>query len=187
MSTGTDLVTVSPDSASYPMVQRSTSRVAANSAPGEYLSMRLGNEEYAIEILKVQEIRSYEAPTHIANSAPCVQGVLNLRGNIVPVIDLHQLFSLPALVAGASTVTIVLNLGNHTVGVVADAVNDVVELREQDIKATPGFSGAIKASHITGIGTLRTAEDRLRMLILIDVQELLSSAGVLSEALLEAA
>jgi purine-binding chemotaxis protein CheW len=116
-----------------------------------------------------------------------VEGVLNLRGNIVPVIDLHQLFGLSPLVVGASTVTIVLNLGSHTVGVVADAVNDVVELREQDIKATPGFSGAIKASHITGIGTLRTAEDRLRMLILIDVQELLSSAGVLSEAMPEAA
>lgn len=187
MSNSTELVTVNPDSAAYPLAQRSASRVAANSAPGEYLSMRLGNEEYAIEILKVQEIRSYETPTHIANSAPCVEGVLNLRGNIVPVIDLHQLFGLPPLVVGASTVTIVLNLGSHTVGVVADAVNDVVELREQDIKATPGFSGAIKASHITGIGTLRTAEDQLRMLILIDVHELLSSAGVLSDVLLEAA
>lgn len=187
MSTGTELVAMNTDSGAYPLAHRTGARVAANSAPGEYLSMRLGGEEYAIEILKVQEIRSYEMPTHIANSSPCVRGVLNLRGKIVPVVDMHQLFGMPPMKTGASTVTIVLNLGSQTVGVVADAVNDVVALREQDIKPAPGFSGAIKASHITGIGTLRSSDDQARMLILIDVQELLSSAGVLPETELQAA
>ena len=187
MSTGTDLVAANTHRAAYPLGQRPGASVVANSAPGEYLSMRLGGEEYAIEILKVQEIRSYEEPTHIANASNCVRGVLNLRGNIVPVMDLHQLFDLPPIEVGASTVTIVLNLDNQTVGVVADAVNDVVELREQDIKPTPGFSGAIKSSHITGIGTLRNSFDESRMLILIDVQELLSRAGVLSGAESQAA
>ena len=83
------------------------------SAGREFLTFRLGNEEYAIEILRVQEIRSYEEPTRIANSAACVKGVLNLRGNIVPVMDLRQLFGLPAIDASPSTVTIVLNNREH--------------------------------------------------------------------------
>lgn len=177
---------VALNTTAYPVAQRSSARIAANSAPGEYLSMRLGNEEYAIEILRVQEIRSFEEPTRIANSAACVKGVLNLRGNIVPVMDLRQLFGLPAIEPSASTVTIVLNLGGQTVGVVADAVNDVVELREQDIKPAPGFSGAIKSDHITGIATLRTLDDQQRMLILTDMQQLLASAGALPETQLAA-
>jgi purine-binding chemotaxis protein CheW len=180
MSTGTEIVAVHADTA-YPLAQRPGARVAANSAPGEYLSMRLGDEEYAIEILRVQEIRSFEVPTRIANSAPCVKGVLNLRGHIVPVMDLRQLLGMASVEPGASTVTIVLNLGGQTVGVVADAVNDVVELREQDIKPAPGFSGAVNSSHITGIGTIRNADDLPRMLILTDVQQLLASAGALPD------
>lgn len=187
MDTETELVAVNAEATVYPLAERPGARVAANSSPGEYLSMRLGDEEYAIEILKVQEIRSYETPTHIANSSPCVKGVLNLRGSIVPVMDLRHLFGLPPMEAGASTVTIVLNLGRHTVGVVADAVNDVVELKEQDIKPAPGFSGAIKASHITGIGTLHKGDQQQRMLILIDVQELLCNAGAMPASDLQAA
>lgn len=187
MSTGNELVPLTSTGGAVALASRAGARLVANSAPGEYLSMRLGGEEYAIEILKVQEIRSFEEPTRIANASACVKGVLNLRGHIVPVMDLRHLFGLPSIEPGPSTVTIVLNLGGQTVGVVADAVNDVVELRANDIKPTPGFSGAVNADHITGIATLRNAEDQARMLILIDVQQLLEGAGALPEAIAEAA
>jgi purine-binding chemotaxis protein CheW len=142
--------------------------------PHEVLTLRLGAEEYAIDILRVQEIRSFEPPTRIAGAPAHVLGVTNLRGVIVPIVDLRCRLGLdPAY--GAGTVTVVLNVAGRTVGAVADAVSDVVALESGQVKAAPEFSGAIDARHITGIGTLGEG-DKARMLILVDIEQLMSGA-----------
>lgn len=146
--------------------------VAAAGGPSrECLSFRLGAEEYGIDILSVQEIRSYEAPTRIAGASEVMSGVLNLRGVIVPVFDLRQRLGLAAGF-DASTVTVVLNLGGRTVGAVVDSVSDVIELSAEQIKPTPAFNGHINAAYITGLGCI-PQEGGQRMLILLDAEQLL--------------
>jgi len=144
---------------------------------GEYLSFRLGSEAYGIAILCVQEIRGYESPTQIANAPAFIKGVLNLRGAIVPIIDLRIRFGLSSVRYDGQTVTIVLNIGQRVIGVVVDAVSDVVDLRGQDIKTVPEFGPAVGAEHITGIGTSQAGENE-RMLILLDIERLLNSADM---------
>jgi len=147
--------------------------VAASAAatPNEVLTLRLGAEEYGIDILRVQEIRSYEQPTRIAGAPAHVLGVTNLRGVIVPLVDLRSRFGLEAQY-GSGTVTVVLSLAGRIVGAVVDAVSDVVALAPAQVKAAPEFSGAIDAGHITGIATLSEG-DCARMLILLDIQTLM--------------
>jgi purine-binding chemotaxis protein CheW len=162
------------------------SRLSA--AAAEFLSFRLGGEEYGIEILKVQEIRSYEAPTRLANAPAFLLGIRNLRGVIVPVVDLRLRFGIAVPAYDASTVTIVLNVCGRTVGVVVDAVNDVVELQPAQMKPAPRFS-RFDAGYLRGIGTIDTAEgdsSGARMLVLLDIEQLMGSidlGAVQSEAL----
>lgn len=146
----------------------STSAHPAQNMPREYLTFRLGAEEYGIDILKVQEIRSYEAPTRLANVPDFIKGVMNLRGVIVPVVDLRQRFGCPNAEFGAFTVVIVLRLGNRTVGVVVDSVSDVLELAPETIKSAPNISSSVDPAHITGLGDLGD-----RTLILLDIQSML--------------
>ncbi|MFZ5549594.1 MAG: chemotaxis protein CheW [Pseudomonadota bacterium] len=153
------------------LVERAASGAAA--APTEVLTLRLGAEEYGIDILRVQEIRSYESPTRIAGAPPHVLGVTNLRGVIVPIVDLRRGFGQDATVRNG-TVTVVLGMGGRTVGAVVDAVSDVIALSPTEIKPAPGFSGAIAATHITGIATIGEGNDA-RMLILLDIEALMSS------------
>ena len=152
-------------------------------APREVLTLRLGAEEYGIDILRVQEIRSYEAPTRMAGAPPHVLGVTNLRGVIVPIVDLRCRFGLDAAY-NTDTVTVVLGVGVCTVGAVVDAVSDVVALTAEQIKPAPAFSGAVESGHITGIATLGEGE-RARMLILLDIDQLMAceSIGLLEPAL----
>ena len=140
----------------------------------EVLSFKLGHEEYGIDILKVQEIRGYEAPTRIANAAAFVKGVVNLRGVIVPIVDMRVRFGLEDVQYNSFTVAIILNIANRTVGVVVDSVSDVLELEPGQIKAAPEFNGAIDASFITGLGTVKSGDDE-RMLILMDIEALMKS------------
>ncbi len=150
----------------------------------EVLSFKLGAEEYGIDILKVQEIRGYEAPTRIANSPAYIKGVVNLRGVIVPIVDMRIRFGMDAVDYNAFTVTIVLNIFGRTVGMVVDSVSDVLELQAGQIKPAPEFNGAIDATHITGLGTVKTG-DTERMLILMDIEQLMASADMgLSDSLL---
>lgn len=151
--------------------QASRAQVEARDA-GQYLSFRLGREEYGIEILKVQEIRGYEAPTRMVNAPAEVLGVLNLRGVIVPIVDLRIKFGLAEPVYDNQTVTIVLNLAHSVVGMVVDAVSDVVALKAGDIKPAPEFSGAIGDSDVIGIATVVQGEAQ-RMLILLDIEKLM--------------
>jgi purine-binding chemotaxis protein CheW len=142
--------------------------------PREVLSFRLGAEEYGIDILSVQEIRGYEPPTRIANAPDFIKGVVNLRGVIVPVVDLRMRFGVAEVAYHGLTVVIVLNIGHRTVGIVVDSVSDVIELRPGDVRPAPEFSSVIDSSFITGLGTLKQGEEE-RMLILMDIERLMRS------------
>ena len=143
-------------------------------ATGEFLTFRLGGEEYGIDILKVQEIRSYEPPTRIANAPAFVKGVVNLRGVIVPIVDMRMRFMLDDVKVDAFTVVIILNVAGRTVGIVVDSVSDVLELRPEQIKPAPEFNGSIDATYITGLGTVKSGDDE-RMLILMDIERMMAS------------
>lgn len=143
-------------------------------APREVLSFKLGAEEYGIDILKVQEIRGYEQPTRIANAPQFMKGVVNLRGVIVPIVDMRVRFALDDVKYDAFTVVIILNVTGRTVGIVVDSVSDVLELGGEQIKPAPEFNGSIDASYITGLGTVKTGDDE-RMLILLDIEQMMSS------------
>jgi purine-binding chemotaxis protein CheW len=145
--------------------------------PREYLSFKLGAEEYGIDILKVQEIRGYEQPTRIANAPEFIKGVVNLRGVIVPIVDMRVRFGLPEVQYNGFTVVIVLNIANRTVGMVVDSVSDVLELKPEQIRPAPEFNGAIDASYITGLGSV-TQGDAERMLILMDIEHMMTSADM---------
>ena len=140
---------------------------------GKYLTFRLGNEEYGIDILKVQEIRSYEAPTRIANAAPCFKGVVNLRGVIVPIVDLRLKFGCDSAEYNSFTVVIVLNINGRVVGAVVDSVSDVLELPGEAVRPTPDMDASVDTHYITGIASLQE-----RMLILLDIEALMGSSDM---------
>ncbi len=141
---------------------------------GEYLTFRLGSEEYGIDILKVQEIRSYEQPTRIANAPEFIKGVVNLRGVIVPIVDLRLKLGCPSAEYNSFTVVIVLNVKNRVVGAVVDSVSDVLELNRDAIRPAPELNAAsVDTSFITGIGSVGE-----RMLILMDIEALMGSSDM---------
>ena len=143
---------------------------ASRTAAGEYLTFRLGAEEYGIDILRVQEIRSYEQPTRIANSPDFIKGVVNLRGVIVPIVDLRLKLACAAADYNSFTVVIVLNVKGRVVGAVVDSVSDVLALDKDHIKPAPEMSSAVDSGFITGIGSVNE-----RMLILMDIEGLMAS------------
>ena len=136
----------------------------------EFLAFKLGAEEYGIDILRVQEIRSYEEPTRIANAPAFIKGVVNLRGVIVPIVDMRIKFNLEDARYDEFTVVIVLNIGKRVVGIVVDAVSDVISLRPEQLRPVPEFGSTIASDHILAIG----AVDQ-RMLILVDIEKLMTS------------
>lgn len=152
-------------------------RPADTTQRAEYLTFRLADEEYAIDILNVREIRAAEAVTRIAQAPAHVRGVINLRGTIVPITDLRLRFGLPAAEREANTVVIILNLDGDYIGVAVDAVVDVVALAAEDVRPAPQFHAAIDATFIRGIAPL---DDR--MLIVSDMASLLAAAPVAQAA-----
>jgi len=138
---------------------------------GQYLTLRLGNEEYAIDILRVQEIRSYEEPTRMVNAPLFVKGVINLRGVIVPIVDLRLKLHIDKVDYDEFTVVIVLNVHGTVVGAVVDAVSDVITLTAQSINPAPQFETAIDSRFISGLATVGD-----RMLIVMNMETLLSNA-----------
>ena len=150
---------------------------SSDKAPREYLSFQLGSVEYGIDILKVQEIRGFETSTRMVNAPPYVLGVLNMRGIIVPILDMRLKFEMAEVAYNSQTVTIVLNVANRVVGMVVDAVQDVVAIQANDIKPAPDFSGAVNTQHIIGIATVEQAEQQ-RMLVLLDIDKLMTSADM---------
>jgi purine-binding chemotaxis protein CheW len=138
---------------------------------GEFLTFRLGGEEYGIDILKVQEIRSYEAPMRIANAPAFLKGVVNLRGVIVPIIDLRLKLGCERAELNGFTVVIVLAFQGRVVGAVVDAVSDVMQLAPGSIQPAPEMSAQVDIRFIQGIANVGE-----RMLILMDIESLLSSS-----------
>jgi len=136
----------------------------------EYLVFTLGTEEYGIDILKVQEIRSYETVTRIANAPNFIKGVTNLRGVIVPIVDLRLKFDLGNVRYDHQTVVIILNVAGRVVGIVVDGVSDVLTLTGDDIKPAPEFGVSVSNEHLTGLGSVEG-----RMLILIDIERMMTS------------
>ena len=136
----------------------------------EFLSFKLGDEEYGIDILRVQEIRSYEIPTRMANTPDFIKGVVNLRGVIVPIIDMRIKFNLPKVEYDDFTVVIVLTIGEHILGMVVDGVSDVVSLAPDDLRPVPHLNSSIGSDHILAIGSVQN-----RMLILLDIEKLMRS------------
>ena len=139
----------------------------------EYLTFRLDQEEYGIDILKVQEIRGYEAPTRIANAPEFIKGVVNLRGTIVPIVDMRLKFNCSQAEYNTFTVVIILNLRHRVVGIVVDSVSDVMELSSESIRPAPDIDSVIDNSCILGLGSVGD-----RMLILLDIEKLMSSTDM---------
>lgn len=143
---------------------------SGTSIASEYLTFTLGNEEYGIDILKVQEIRGYDTVTHIANAPEFVKGVINLRGVIVPIVDMRIKFKVGEPIYNEFTVVIIMNVLGRVIGMVVDSVSDVIELGPEQIKPTPEMGSAMNTDYITGLGTLND-----QMLILVDIEKLMSS------------
>ncbi|MGJ7564738.1 chemotaxis protein CheW [Variovorax sp. GB1R11] len=136
----------------------------------EVVTFKLGEEEYGIDIQKVQELRGYDAVTRIANAPDYIKGVVNLRGIIVPIIDMRIKFKLGDPTYDQFTVVIVLNIGGRVVGMVVDSVSDVITLTGEQIKPAPEMGSVLDADYLIGLGTLDE-----RMLILVDIDRLMSS------------
>ena len=140
----------------------------------EFLTFRLGEESFGIDILKVQEIRGWDEPTAIPNAPAFIKGVINLRGVIVPVLDLRMKFNLPQAGYDRFTVVIILNVASRVIGVVVDAVSDVLSLDKEEIRKAPEFaSAAFDTRYITGLATIDG-----RMLVMVDIEKLMTAADM---------
>ena len=159
-------------------MQNNISGNSEDTAGHEFLAFTLGAEEYGIDILKVQEIRGYENPTRIANAPAFIKGVINLRGLIVPIVDMRIKFDLGEANYDNLTVVIILNIGGRVVGMVVDSVSDVTTLNPEQIKPAPSMASALDTTYLIGLGTVDE-----RMLILVEIDKLMSSSemGLIDE------
>ncbi len=139
----------------------------------EFLTFRLGEEEYAVDILKVQEIRGYGGVTRIARAPSFIKGVINLRGTIIPIVDLRDRFGVGELTYNEFTIVIILNLAERVVGIVVDSVSDVSRLTDEDIRPAPSFSAAVDTRYIEGL-----AETEQGMLIVLEIDGLMNDPGM---------
>jgi purine-binding chemotaxis protein CheW len=137
----------------------------------ELLTFSLGSEEYGIDILKVQEIRGYETVTTIANSPEFIKGVINLRGIIVPIVDMRIKFNFGDVTYNETTVVIILNISNRVVGMVVDGVSDVITLKADQVKPAPEFGAGLDTHYLQGLGAVDE-----RMIILVDIEKLMNSS-----------
>jgi purine-binding chemotaxis protein CheW len=150
--------------------QESGISAAPITSNNEFLTFTLGSEEYGIDILKVQEIRGYDAVTTIAGAPEFIKGVINLRGTIVPIVDMRIKFRLGQPEYNQFTVVIILNIGDRVVGMVVDGVSDVITLTQDQIRPAPDFGATIDTRYLLGLGTVDE-----RMIILVDIEHLMTS------------
>jgi purine-binding chemotaxis protein CheW len=142
----------------------------------QFLTFMLAGEEYGIDILRVQEIKGWDTVTPIPNSPQYIRGVINLRGTIVPIIDMRRRFNLEAVEYGPLTVVIVLKVmtpnsdNSRVMGIIVDAVSDVYNVDEEDIKAAPDFGSAVDVAFVQGLATMQD-----NMVIILDIDNLLNS------------
>lgn len=142
----------------------------------ELLTFFLSGEEYGVDILRVQEIKGWDSVTNIPNTPEYIRGVINIRGSIVPIIDMRLRFSLEKREYDATTVVIVLNVvrsgkADRTMGVVVDAVSDVYNVPIDDVKASPDFGTAVDTEFVTGLATIDE-----KMIIVLDIDHMLNAA-----------
>lgn len=156
---------------------------AINQKGREFLTFTLGDENYALDILTVKEIRGYESVTKIANAPAFIKGVINLRGDIVPIVDLRIKFNIGQAIYNEFTIVIVLHINNRIVGIVVDSVSDVISLVDGQLKPPPEFGVAFDSRYLLGLASINE-----QMIILVDINALISSeemslvdAGVTSE------
>lgn len=154
-------------------VSESSDTEVMSQSTNEFLTFRLGGEEYGMDILKVQEIRGYDAITQIANAPEFIKGVVNLRGIIVPIVDMRIKFELGEAEYDQFTVVIILNVVGRVMGVVVDGVSDVLSLGQDQMRPTPEFGSVIDTEYIMGLGTVDE-----RMLILVDIEKLMGSTDM---------
>jgi len=153
--------------------KKSAASATAAAGGSEFLTFTLGDEEYGVDILKVQEIRGYDAVTKIANAPEFIKGVVNLRGIIVPIVDMRIKFKLGKVEYNQFTVVIILNVAGRVVGMVVDSVSDVIMLSPDKIRPAPDFSAQFDIGYLIGLGTVDQ-----RMLILVDIEKLMSGSDM---------
>ena len=161
------------------MSEQKTTVTGGSDESREYLTFRLGSEEYGLNILNVQEIRGYDAVTKIANSPAFIKGVINMRGVIVPIIDMRIRFNLGEATYNDMTVVIILNIGRRVIGMVVDAVSDVTSLKNEQVRPAPDFGAVLDTAYIDG---LATADERT--IIVIDIEKLMTAEdmGLMDQA-----
>jgi len=161
------------------MSQDLNPNIAATDDARELLTFRLGQEEYGLNILNVQEIRGYDAVTKIANSPAFLKGVINMRGVIVPIIDMRIRFNLGEATYNEFTVVIILNIGARVIGMVVDAVSDVTSLKAEQVRPAPDFGAVLDTAYIDGLANVDE-----RMIIVIDIEKLMTAEdmGLIDQA-----
>lgn len=140
----------------------------------QYLTFQLGDEIYGIEILKVQEIKGWEGATPLPNSPDYIRGIMNLRGAIVPILDLRRRFSMPEVAFTAYTVVVVVHVCGRTIGMIVDSVSDVVNFQSEDVRNAPDFGASIDTAFIQGLIPLDE-----EMIILLNIDEMLKNSELL--------
>lgn len=153
--------------------------ISAQNEARQFLAFTLGQEEYGLDLLQVQELREYEKVTQIANAPAFLKGVVNLRGIIVPIMDMRIKLGFENVIYNELTVVIILSIRGRTVGMVVDSVSDVINLRPEDLKPAPEMGAAVGADYLIGLGTIDE-----RMIILVDIDSMMSSSeiGLLDKA-----
>jgi len=154
-----------------------------NNISDQYLTFMLAGEEYGVEILRVQEIKGWESATPIPNTPNYILGVINLRGAVVPIVDLRKRFDVADAPFGPTTVVIVVKVTNEgrerTVGLVADAVSDVYRLDSQEVQSAPDFGSSVETEFVRGLATVDN-----KMVILLDIDQLVNfeALGAVAQA-----
>ena len=151
-----------------------TSSMGQEDTGSQFLTFQLDNEAYGVDILRVQEIKGWVPVTRIPNTPEYLKGVLNLRGTIVPIIDMRMRFNLETMEYNAETVIIVLSVqtgsGERVVGIVVDSVSDVLSVKTEEIKPSPDFGGSVNTEFIDGLATIEE-----QMVMLLDIDKMLST------------
>ncbi len=145
--------------------EQSEMRTAYSTDGQQFLTFNLAEEFYGVDILKVQEIKGYTAVTRIPNTPEYLKGVLNLRGTIVPIVDLRMKFGMGATQPSSFTVVVVVNVRNRVMGFLVDAVSDVLDLDAKEIQAPPELGSTVDITFVKGIGS---SNDHLVTLLDID-------------------
>ncbi len=148
----------------------------------QFLTFNLGDELYGVDILRVQEIKGYTTVTKIPNTPPHIKGVLNLRGTIVPIVELRTKFGMPTIEYTAFTVIVVVVVRDKVMGLVVDSVSDVLNIDKKDIQPPPQFGAKVDVSFVNGIGK---SGDKL--VTLLEMDRLLADGEVQEQAAISAA